>query len=310
MNRALACQILGVTATDSLDEIKKQYRLRILKYHPDKNPSPEAADKFRETKAAYDILSSSCSSLEEGEGEEDEPDLYTHIPSYEEVLKSVLSNLFDESNESITSKIVRVLLNKLIRHCNTNLSAYLRKIDKRVLTVIHSILSKYQDAFHIPAEFLQSIHAILEEDDRPECILLNPSLDDLFSENVYRLKYKDATYLVPLWHHDMVYDYSGTDLHVKCFPILPDNVEIDEWNNIYVYLEYDVVSLFEKAKARERVEMEIGTRMFSFCPTQLRLTDEPQEVECCETGIPHIHVKNMFDVSVKQKVFLVIHMKF
>jgi hypothetical protein len=299
MNRTLACQILGVTSKDSLDEIKKQYRLRILKYHPDKNPSPEAADKFRETKAAYDILSSSYSQ------EEDDP-----IPSYEEVLKSVLSNLFDDANESITSKIAKVLLNKLIRHCNTNLSTYLRKIDKRVLTVIHTILAKYQDAFHIPAEFLQSIHSILEEDDRPECILLNPSLDDLFSENVYRLKYKDTAYLVPLWHHDMVYDCSGSDLHVKCFPILPDNVEIDEWNNMYVYLEYDVLSLFEKVKTRERVEVEIGTRTFSFCPKELRLTDEPQEIECCDTGIPHIHVKNMFDVSVKQKVFLVVHMKF
>jgi hypothetical protein len=293
MNRTRACQILGVSEKDSLDEIKKQYRFRILKYHPDKNRGPEAADKFRETKAAYDYLSS-----EEG--------VFLDTPSYEDVLKSVLSTLFSESNESITSKIAKVLLNKLIKQCNTNLSPYLRKIDKRVLSLVHTVLEKYQDAFHIPAEFLESIHSILEEDDRPECILLNPSLDDLFSENVYRLKYKDATYLVPLWHHDMVYDYRGTDLHVKCFPILPDNVEIDEWNNIYVYLEYDVLDLFQKAKARERVEMEIGGKVFSFCPTQLRMTDEPQEIECVESGIPDIHLDNLFDVSVKQRVYLCI----
>lgn len=296
MNRTRACQILGVSEKDSLDEIKKQYRFRILKYHPDKNRGPESADKFRETKAAYDYLSS-----EEG--------VFPDTPSYEDVLKSVLSTLFSEYNESITSKIAKVLLNKLIKHCNTNLSPYLRKIDKRVLSLVYTILSKYQDAFHIPAEFLDTVHSILEEDDRPECILLNPSLEDLFAENVYRLKHKDTTYLVPLWHHDMVYDYRGTDLHVKCFPILPDNVEIDEWNNMYVYLEYDVLCLFEKAKARERVEVEIGGKMFSFFPTQLRLTDEPQEIECISPGIPHIHLDNMFDVSVKQKVFLVISLQ-
>lgn len=292
MNRPRACQILGVSEQDSLDEIKKQYRLRILKYHPDKNPRPEAADKFREAKEAYDYL---CS---EEDAFPDTP------PSYEDVLKSVLSNLFDDSNESITSQIARVLLGKLIKRCDTNLSPYLRKIDKRVLRIAYNLLSKYQDAFHIPADFLESIRAILEEDDRPECILLNPSLDDLFSESAYKLKYKDTTYLVPLWHHDMVYDYRGTDLHVKCFPILPDNVEIDEWNNMYVYLEYDVVDLF--TKARERVEVEIGAKMFSFSPSQLRLTDEQQEIECVEGGIPHIHLANMFDVSVKQKVFLCI----
>jgi hypothetical protein len=266
--------------------------LQILKYHPDKNRQPEAAEKFRETKEAYDYLIQ-------------DDYLSPETPSYEDVLKSVLSNLFDESNESITSKIARVLLNKLIKQCNTNLSTYLRKIDKRVLTLAYTILSKYQDAFHIPAEFLESIHSILEEDDRPECILLNPSLEDLFSENVYKLKYKDTTYLVPLWHHDMVYDYKGTDLHVKCFPILPDHMEIDEWNNLYVYLEYDVLDLFEKEKARESVEVEIGSRTFSFRPSQLRMTDEQQEIEYGQ-GIPHIHLKNIFDVSVKQKVFLII----
>jgi hypothetical protein len=243
MNTTIACQILGVSDTPSLEEIKKNYRLLILKYHPDKNSGPEAADKFRETKSAYDYLASKC---QEYDMPKEEPQ------SYEDVLKSFVSTLFSDSNESITSKIAKVLLNKLIKHCNTNLSTYLRKIDKRVLLIAYNLLSKYQDAFHIPGDFLASIHTILEEYEQSECILLNPSLEDLFSENVYKLKHRDTTYLVPLWHHDMVYDYKGTDLHVKCFPILPDNIEIDEWNNMYVYLEYGVLDLFEKAKARER----------------------------------------------------------
>ena len=295
MNRSRACHILGVSEKDSLDEIKKQYRFRILKYHPDKNREPEAADQFREAKSAYDYLAQ----------HHETPCSPEDMPSYEEVLRSVLSNLFAESSESIPSKIAKVLLDKLIKHCHTNLSTYLRKIDKRVLLIAYNLLSTHRDAFHIPAEFLESIHSILEEDDRPECILLNPSLEDLFSENVYRLKYRDMTYLVPLWHHDMVYDYRGTDLHVKCFPILPDNVEIDEWNNMYVYLEYDVLDLFQKEKARESVEVEIGSRTFSFRPSQLRMTDEQQEIEYGQ-GIPHIHLKNIFDVSVKQKVYLCI----
>ncbi|KAH3663341.1 hypothetical protein OGAPHI_005331 [Ogataea philodendri] len=49
--------ILGVSpdATDS--QLKKAYRLGALKYHPDKNPSPEAAETFKEMSAAYEILS-------------------------------------------------------------------------------------------------------------------------------------------------------------------------------------------------------------------------------------------------------------
>ena len=38
-------------------DIKKAYRKLSLKYHPDKNPSPEAASKFAEIANAYDVLS-------------------------------------------------------------------------------------------------------------------------------------------------------------------------------------------------------------------------------------------------------------
>ena len=40
-------QILGVDENASHDEIKKAYRGLSLKFHPDKNPSPEATEKYK-----------------------------------------------------------------------------------------------------------------------------------------------------------------------------------------------------------------------------------------------------------------------
>ena len=50
-------EVLGVDRNSTYDEIKKSYRELALKYHPDRNKSPNAAEKFNEISTAYGILS-------------------------------------------------------------------------------------------------------------------------------------------------------------------------------------------------------------------------------------------------------------
>ena len=49
-------QILGIKPTDDPDIIKKAYRKKALKFHPDQNDSPDAHYEFIKITEAYEIL--------------------------------------------------------------------------------------------------------------------------------------------------------------------------------------------------------------------------------------------------------------
>jgi DnaJ-class molecular chaperone len=49
--------ILGVSKTATADEIKRAYRKLALQYHPDRNKTKEAEEKFKEVTKAYEVLS-------------------------------------------------------------------------------------------------------------------------------------------------------------------------------------------------------------------------------------------------------------
>ena len=50
-------EVLGVSKSSSVDEMKKQYRKLALKFHPDRNKSKEAPEHFKEISEAYAVLS-------------------------------------------------------------------------------------------------------------------------------------------------------------------------------------------------------------------------------------------------------------
>ena len=50
-------ELLGVSRTAAPDDIKKAYRKRARELHPDTNPDPTAAERFKEVARAYEVLS-------------------------------------------------------------------------------------------------------------------------------------------------------------------------------------------------------------------------------------------------------------
>ena len=50
-------ELLGVSRSANDQEIKSAYRKQALEWHPDRNKSPEAAEKFKQINKAYEVLS-------------------------------------------------------------------------------------------------------------------------------------------------------------------------------------------------------------------------------------------------------------
>ena len=57
MNYSTACDILNLTPPFSYADLKKNYHLMALQYHPDKNPDPNSGEIFRQVVDAYEYMS-------------------------------------------------------------------------------------------------------------------------------------------------------------------------------------------------------------------------------------------------------------
>ena len=274
MNETRARHILGINNEIKLtpELLKRQYRINALRYHPDRNPSPDANDQFRSVHEAYEFLSENKSPMEN--------------TSYVDLLKEFLNN---------KSPVVHIIIAKLSHMCEEKALRFINSIDKLILMDIYKLLISNREILYIPEILIEEIRKILiTKTQGDERILLNPSLDDLWKDNLYKLVVCDRTYLIPLWHHELVYDNSGCDLYVKCNPILPDNVEIDENNNMMVSLEYNISDLLQM----DEVYTVIGERVFSFRIDELHIMKRQQIVRS-GMGISRIKPKNIYDVSTK-----------
>jgi hypothetical protein len=184
--------------------------------------------------------------------------------------------------------------------CESKALETLEKIDKKLLIKIAETLKSYKDAFHFSLDFFDKIENIAKKKiENDECIILNPKLDDLFDNNVYKLKVDDFSYLVPLWHHELVYDHSGNDIYVKCYPVLPDNVSIDENNNLHVNLSLKITDLLEN----ENIYFSLGKSHFAFESSELKVARN-QRVILDKKGISRINTMDVYDISRKSDIIL------
>uniref|UniRef100_A0A6C0LAG8 J domain-containing protein n=1 Tax=viral metagenome TaxID=1070528 RepID=A0A6C0LAG8_9ZZZZ len=307
MNYTKACENLNINVSEEIttEILKRQYRSLALKYHPDKNPEKDTVSKFQEIQESYEFLMKYKDFMDTDSSDEyydDERDISENKGNYKTILLSFLKNILIPDNRN---KLFYTILKQVASTCESNALEILSKVEKQNLIKIYDIIERYREVLHFTEDFVIKIKEIINEkikDD--ECIILNPTVDDLFENNVYKLKVNGFTFVVPLWHNELVYDNSGNDVYVKCVPILPENIEIDDKNNIHFIYESNLQEIW----TQEYLTINVGTVRFYIKRDTLKIKDE-QVVIFSKQGISRINTKNIYDVTNKGDVIVTVKIK-
>ena len=202
----------------SKEELKKKYYKLALLYHPDKHQnSIESNEKFKQITEAYELLKREI---------EDESEIEENISmNYSSFL-----NLF-LNNNTFLSSIINYLLND---YENITIQLF-EGINKNVALEVYNFILKNKEILHISNDLVEKLkNIIIDKYKDVNIYILKPSLDELINDRIYKLIIDENTYYVPLWHNELEFD---GDIIVKCIPELPENIIIDENNNIHIHLK-------------------------------------------------------------------------
>lgn len=294
MNFNKACSILQINSTFSEIDLKKAYRIMALKHHPDKNPNnqKESEEKFKEIQESYEYLNNY---LQYNKEKKDIKLDYNSI--FSDFLSSFFTNGSPEINNIVTS-ILRDGQNASIK--------LFEKLDKDKAIKIFEFINTYQHILYVSKKTVDKLKEIINKKiENDNMIILNPSLEDLLNDNIYVLTFEEEKYFIPLWHDEIYYKNkkNNNDIVVKCIPELPDNISLDNNNNLIINVTFSISEILNK----EYVTYNIGTISYDINVTKLHVKSIQQYL-IKGKGISLIQSNEIYDNTKKGNVIFQIHL--
>jgi hypothetical protein len=287
----------------TIDNLRKQYHKLSLKWHPDKNVnnSEESTKKFQQISESYRYLlkilfheteNSNTFNFNTGTTE-----------SSNNLYRVLLSGFlrFIINSEYLLNVIQEIILNS-----NVITSSIFENVDVQTAINLYNLLCKYRDVFHISNEILSGISLLIKEKYKNDKIIILRSLiDDLWQNNIYKLNLHNEYYLVPLWHHELYFEKNS--VIVLCNPVLPNDVVIDENNNIIVEVYINIQSELSELMNENYKVVSIGCQNFAIPLNKLNLKKN-QTYKFKGQGISKIMEDDIYNTSNKSDVIMHIHL--
>jgi hypothetical protein len=273
--------------------IKKQYHKLALKFHPDKNKSftkYETTNKFQNIQEAYEYLIPFYyeDKIENVKKNNEEPQKQTTTLNkcrkynnnedflyfvgerttsvYIDLLKNFIILMFDKINIKYSQEIENIIIN----NCKNISLQFLDKFDKSNILLLYQFLHTYQSIFSLDNELLNNIFEIIKKKYETEIYILNPTLNDLLNDNIYKLSIDNIIYYVPLWFNELTFENNNNnEINVICIPEIENNISIDEENNLTYYFSYLFnIDIFDKEYLEIIINLDNNSKKSFNIPTQ------------------------------------------
>ena len=312
MNCKIACETLGIPYEPdlrtfnecSMKQVKKLYYKQCLLYHPDKNPgSDTAAEKFREAHTAYEFIAQ----MKETEGMHQGPHDVNSESRFREILQLFLKEIgLDGLDDSMLAELIATAER---RGWQLLQQTFMRVLDTDILITLLNVIEEYREVLHISDDVCRDSKIAIgqELDRRRRVITLNPTIDDLFSHNVFVFysEVLERKLYLPMWHPEMTYNIGKTRLVVKS--LFPSAQELDDQfyiagdNTIHACIRRQVQDLLNS----DNVTVRLGASSFQIPVLGLRIAGE-QEYVIAGRGIPIPDDTDVYDVSHSSDIIVTI----
>lgn len=285
MNKIKACEILKLDINNLNNKnIKKAYYKLALKWHPDKNKSKNSNIIFNEIVEAYNFLNKNNNYQEN----------FNKNISYELLLsKFTLFTGIDITNKDNIYNILNEITKNITMKTFENL-------EKGTLITLYNFIQKYHNIIGISDDMLESINKLVKDKiSIDDIIILNPNINNLLNNDIYKLNYNNEYIYIPLWHEELYFDVSNVSIIVWCIPDLSDNIYIDNNNSIHVDLSLKISNMLDN----DLFKINIGDKVFEL-PTDKLKVKKQQQIVLYNKGIPIINTKNFFCTLKKSNIYL------
>ena len=221
---------------------------------------------------------------------------------YNSIFSDFLSSFFNNGSPEVNN-----IVNSILRDGENASIKLFEKLDKDKAIKIFEFINTYQHILYVSKETVDKLKEIINQKiENDNMIILNPSLEDLLNDNIYVLTFEEEKYFIPLWHDEIYYKNkkNNNDIVVKCIPELPDNISLDNNNNLIINVTFSISEILNK----EYITYNIGNISYDINVTKLHVKSIQQYL-IKGKGISLIQSNDIYDNTKKGNVIFQIHLK-